>query len=142
MAPQFELSYMQLVPCVTRVGQGCVLTRFDALCAHFAWLQISYASSVSLEVSRDGLPFYYQLLPTEDNYIPAVASIISYYGWMQFTIISEDEHVFLDVRDGMIVLCLFLQLLLLQRISCFMFHFMRCCWFVVHVNDLGLVDQQ
>ena len=75
--------------------------------AHFAWFQISYASSVSLEVSRDSLPFYYQLLPTEANYIPAVASIISCYGWMQFTIISEDEHVFLDVSEGMIVLYLF-----------------------------------
>ena len=90
-----------------------MFTRFDALCVHvfdgsarFACFQISYASSVSLEVSRAGLPFYYQLLPTEDNYIPAVASIISYYGWMQFTIISEDEHVFLDVSEGMILLYL------------------------------------
>lgn len=88
--------------CERKETDGDVLwvSCFDSV--HPLWLvfQISYASFVRLEVSRMSLPFYYQILPPEDNYIPAVAAIILNFGWKRVTAITEDDPVFLDVRSS------------------------------------------
>ena len=47
--------------------------------------------------NRDQFLNYFQVYPSENNYIPGIASLMMHYGWRRVVIITEKVTLFTEV---------------------------------------------
>uniref|UniRef100_A0A1X7SN43 Receptor ligand binding region domain-containing protein n=1 Tax=Amphimedon queenslandica TaxID=400682 RepID=A0A1X7SN43_AMPQE len=60
---------------------------------------ISFASSSVHLRDRDRFKNYFQIYASESNYIPGIASIMTFYGWSRVVIITEKVTLFTETEE-------------------------------------------
>ena len=60
--------------------------------------QISYASSATFFADRIRFRNFFRTHPSDGNSIPAVRSLIEYYGWKRVLVITQMENLFVEVQ--------------------------------------------
>jgi gamma-aminobutyric acid type B receptor len=86
-------------PCpgfIAVIGSGCsVATEPAAELSHFWGLsQISYGSSAANLKNRRRFPNYFQLYPSEVDYIPSVVATVDFFGWKRVAVVTQNENLF------------------------------------------------
>ena len=60
-------------------------------------LQISYGSSADILANRQLYRNHFQMYTRESTYLLAIADMVTYYGWSQLGIITQNEDLFTEV---------------------------------------------
>uniref|UniRef100_A0A1X7VPL5 G-protein coupled receptors family 3 profile domain-containing protein n=1 Tax=Amphimedon queenslandica TaxID=400682 RepID=A0A1X7VPL5_AMPQE len=94
----------RIAPCsnfLAVIGSGCsVATDPVAEIGPFWGLShVSFSSSSVHLRDRDRFRNYFQIYASENNYIPAIASLITYYGWSRVVIITERVSLFTETEE-------------------------------------------
>uniref|UniRef100_A0A1X7UH13 G-protein coupled receptors family 3 profile domain-containing protein n=1 Tax=Amphimedon queenslandica TaxID=400682 RepID=A0A1X7UH13_AMPQE len=94
----------RIAPCsnfLAVIGSGCsVATDPVAEIGPFWGLShISFASSSVHLRDRDRFKNYFQIYASENNYIPGIASIMTFYGWSRVVIITEKVTLFTETEE-------------------------------------------